>query len=479
MSTQDIERTDTTTSGSSSLDAVLERPSGLIRLVDRLSRRGSLTRRGFFLGAAVAGSALATNPRAYAMLPQTAYATICGPGNTSSSGWTIFCATINKGVNGCPPGSFTAGWWKAADSSWCGGGYRYIVDCNAKCTKCTSGCSDHICDRKCWNCSCSSGSTATCDQRRSCCNAFRYGQCNTQVKCSGGVHCRVVSCVAPYKWASCSTTSFRSDSTAEHSSPYLPQWGPMEQLYTAMGGHKSYLKASSGPIRNTIDGTARYVNYQGGRIWWTSRTGASAMSSFVLDRYAAFGGPAVLGYPKGATLTGLRDGGWLQLFEKGCMTDSASTSTQAVHGYRWTMWVDSGRESGVLRYPVAGLETLPGDAWIQRFQKGCIVFSPSTPRAIVHNYAWHGWTAVGREGGPLGFPTGDRVVIARGTMQSFQNGGLWGLNSARMFAVYGDVLSEWEASGGAAGTYGFPTSHTVEAGQGRLTCTFEGGTITA
>ena len=39
------------------------------------------------------------------------------------------------------------------------------------------------------------GSTATCDQRKLCCNAFRYGQCNTQVKCSGGVHCRVVSCV--------------------------------------------------------------------------------------------------------------------------------------------------------------------------------------------------------------------------------------------------------------------------------------------
>ena len=71
-------------------------------------------------------------------MPQTAYATICGPANTASSGWSIFCATVNKGVNACPSGSFTAGWWKAADSSWCGGGYRYIVDCNAKCTKCTT-----------------------------------------------------------------------------------------------------------------------------------------------------------------------------------------------------------------------------------------------------------------------------------------------------------------------------------------------------
>lgn len=462
---------------SDALAAVVERPTGLVRLVDRLSRRGSMSRRGLLVGAAVAGSALATDPKAYALQPQTAYATICGPANTASSGWTIFCATINKGVNGCPPGSFTAGWWKAADSSWCGGGYRYIVDCNAKCTKCSTGCSDHICDSKCWNCSCTKGSTATCDQRVNCCNAFRYGQCNTQVKCSGGVHCRVVSCVAPYKWENCSTTSFRSDATAEHSSPYLPAWGPMEKLYVAMGAQRSYLRASAGPIRDTIDGTAKYVNYQGGRIWWTSATGASAMTSFVLERYAEFGGPAVLGYPTGARTSGLTDSGWLQLFQKGAMVDSASTSTHSVHGYRWTMWVDSGRETGPLRYPVAEVEQLP-DGWIQRFQKGCIVYSTATPRAIVHNYAWAAWVAVGREKGPLGFPTGDRALLARGYDQQFERGGLWGLTGRASYAVWGPVLDAWLAAGGPDGGYGYPTAHVVDNGNGTRTGVFEGGTIT-
>ena len=414
-----------TTDAGSALAEVVERPTGLVRLIDRLSRRGGVSRRGLLVGAAVAGSALATDPKAYALRPQTAYATICGPGNTASSGWTIFCATVNKGLNGCPPGSFTAGWWKAADSSWCGGGYRYIVDCNAKCTKCSTGCADHICDSRCWNCSCTRGSTATCDQRVNCCNAFRYGQCNTQVACSGGVHCRVVSCVAPYTWDNCSTTSFRSDSTAEHSSPYLPAWGPMEKLYTAMGGQRSYLKASTGPIRDTVDRTAKYVNYQGGRIWLTSATGASAMSSFVLERYAAFGGPTVLGYPKGALVRGLTDGGWIQLFQKGCMVDSASTATHSVH-----------------------------------------------------NYAWSAWVATGRETGPLGFPTAERVTLARGSTQSFQRGGVWGLTSRPMFAVWGSVLQAWVAAGGADGSYGFPTAHVVTNADGTHSGVFEGGTIT-
>jgi uncharacterized protein with LGFP repeats len=245
------------------------------------------------------------------------------------------------------------------------------------------------------------------------------------VACSGGVHCRVVSCVAPYTWDNCSTTSFRSDSTAEHSSPYLPAWGPMEKLYTAMGGQRSYLKASTGPIRDTVDRTAKYVNYQGGRIWWTSATGASAMSSFVLERYAAFGGPTLLGYPKGALVRGLTDGGWIQLFQKGCMVDSASTATHSVH-----------------------------------------------------NYAWSAWVATGRETGLLGFPTAERVTLARGSTQSFQRGGLWGLTSRPMFAVWGSVLQGWVAAGGADGSYGFPTAHVVTNPDGSATGVFQGGTIT-
>jgi hypothetical protein len=522
----------TATVSRTTLDEVLERPAGLLGLVDRLTRGRGTTRRGVLVGAAVAGSALVTDPKAYALHPVAAYATICGPANTAASGWSVFCATINKGINACPPGSFTAGWWKAADSSWCGGGYRYIVDCNAKCTGCTSGCSDHICDSKCWSCSCKSGSKASCDQRRNCCNDFRYGQCNTQVKCSGGVHCRVVSCVPPYKWDNCSTTSLRSDSTAEHSSAYLPQWGPMERLYTAMGGHRSFLKASVGPIGKSKDGRGQWVTYQGGRIWYTSRTGAVAMTAHADGIYLAAGGPHKIGYPVGARKTGLRDGGWLHVLEKAGIVDSLSTTTQVVDGVRWTHWVQQGRESGRLGYPVAPMEWLENSAWIQRFQTGCVVDSQSTTSQVVWGVRWTRWVASGREKGPLGFPVGpleylpssswiqrfqngcyvdsgsttttevrertwtawqqvgretgvlryptsEQEAIAGGTRQSFQGGGIWGRTGQAAWAVTGAVLAAWEAQGGPSGGYGFPTAHVRANANGTSTGTFEGGTITA
>ncbi|MFC8502114.1 hypothetical protein ACFUC1_07130 [Pedococcus sp. NPDC057267] len=454
-------------------------PGGMAGVVTRLAQRlRPVSRRNVLLGATVAATALATKPKEYALRPVAAYATICGPGNTASSGWTVFCATVNNGVNTCPPGSFAAGWWKAADSSWCGGGYRYIVDCNASCSRCSTGCSDGICDSACWSCSCGSGSTATCDQRRVCCNAFRYGQCNTQVKCSGGVHCRVVSCVAPYTWAACTTTSLSDDRTSEQSSPLLPQWGGIAAKYKAMGEQKSFLKASTGPEKAIGDGRGRYVAYQGGWIVWATGTGARAMNGWT---WATWGAQrTVLGYPISDITTGLRDGGYIQIFQNGAITASKANVRQTLTYNRWTLWRDNGREAGVMGYPTSGLVYGPdGYYWIQTFQGGAITASRPTVAQVVLGDMWTAWQAAGRENGVLGFPTAPRTVLARGARQVFTKGELWALSGGPARRAYGTVLDAWKAAGGGLGSYGYPLTDTVPTSDGRLTCTFEGGTITA
>jgi uncharacterized protein with LGFP repeats len=462
----------------STLDDLNAGPGGLAGMVNALSRRfHPVSRRDVLVGATVAATALATKPREYALTPVAAYATICGPGNTASSGWTVFCATVNKGVNTCPPGSFAAGWWKAAGSSWCGGGYRYIVDCNARCSKCTTGCSDHLCDSRCWSCSCGTGSKATCDQRRVCCNAFRYGQCNTGVKCSGGVHCRVVSCVAPYKWESCTTTSLSDNRTSEHSTPYLPVWSAITAKYHAMGEQGSWLKASTGPQHAVGDGRGQYVSFQGGRIWWSSKTGGRALTSFVDSVFMANGGPrGALGYPTTDRYSSVK-GGWVQFFEGGAIADSPNTTTQAVWGIRYDRWRSEGGEGGHLGYPSGPRTDLDGGAWIQTFEGGAITDSTATTTQAVSGAIYTAWVADGREKGVLRFPTAGLVSDARGSHQVFQGGELWALGSGAARVVYGAVLAQWKAAGGAGGRYGYPLTDTTSSG-GQLTCRFEGGTIT-
>ncbi len=189
------------------------RPTLGERLVGALAGRSSArekpgtSRRGFLGGAALVGAAMAVDPWGFLVRPAHAYDAVCGLDPGCNDGYSAFCCTINNGVNSCPPNSFIGGWWKADNSSFCGGAARYYVDCNAY----RDGA---------WQCRCAEGS---CDQRRVACNQFRYGQCSLGVPMSntGPVVCRLVSCVPPWEQfvGTCTTTSATDNRTASHSAP--------------------------------------------------------------------------------------------------------------------------------------------------------------------------------------------------------------------------------------------------------------------
>lgn len=196
------------------------------RTAELLDRSGS-TRRGFLKRLAIVGSALLTAPLDWILRPVTAYAAVCGPATTCSNGYTVFCCTVNRGVNRCPPGTFVGGWWKADGSSYCCDSQgnprpRYYIDCHPQCN-CNCAPGDHLCDESCVDCQCRCNDTnTTCDNRRVCCNYFRYGQCNTQIGCSGPVACRVITCTPPYRiWEACGSTNRSDDFTANQTAPCL------------------------------------------------------------------------------------------------------------------------------------------------------------------------------------------------------------------------------------------------------------------
>lgn len=422
---------------SSTLDLLRQRPPGLAGLIGRLSQRltptpppQGPTRRSVVVGAALAGSALAVDPVGFVLRPQSAYATVCGPSARASDGWTVFCCTVNKGANSCPPGSFAAGWWKAADSSWCCGGYRYIVDCNATCSKCSCG-SGHLCSKKCWSCSCRRGSSSSCDQRRHCCNAFRYGQCNTHIRCSGGVVCRVASCVPPYTFEACTRTSLRDDRTREHNAPCLQGCGPLLRTYLALGGQKSYLGHSLGPERAVGDGSGRFVRYAGGAIYWSKATGAHALNAGALAAYLGAGGPrGPLGYP---------------------LADSPAPS-------------------------VTGSPART--EWTQRFRGGSVVAGPRTDPQAIWGDAYVVWKRLGFGAGILGHPSGPRAARRdKGWQQPFRNGVVIAGPRTKPAGVARRVFLAWERAGGADGRYGYPVSDTRQRAEGGWEGVFEGGTI--
>ena len=201
------------------------------KLVERVSRMVDRRagRRGFLRSSAMAATAMAVAPVAYAIRPTAAEAAVvlckgweCHPSALCCGRYSEFCCRIT-GENLCPPQTIVAGWWKADGSGFCdldGPSPRYYLDCNFTCDENCSCRSSGFCDRGCTpaRCQCHGG----CDTRKSECNRFRYGQCNQQV-CVGELVCRIVTCVPPWKWdPACATSPVLSDpGTRWHDHPCL------------------------------------------------------------------------------------------------------------------------------------------------------------------------------------------------------------------------------------------------------------------
>lgn len=459
------------------------RPPGLAeRTADAvtgwLARRTS--RRGFLVRAGVVGSALAVDPTGYVLRPGTAYASVCGPGASCSSGWTVFCATVNKGVNACPPGSIAAGWWKMDGASLCGGGSRYIIDCNATCSRCsTAGSRPGICAKSCQSCRCTCGPSSSCDQRRVCCNDFRYGQCNTQVRQVGAVQCRVASCTPPWRFENCSTSPATDNRTVDHNSSELPtRYSRITARYIAIGENGSRLGASVYGEFSVPGGTAQ--RYQAGRISWSSATGAWEVLGAIGSRYAALGYEGGrLRFPVDRERSAAGGRGRYQEFQRGRISWSAQTGAWETVGAVGSRYAELGWAGGLLGFPLSG-ETATAGGVYQRFERGRLSWSGATGAHETYGSIGRRYAQLGLERGPLGFPTtGERATATGGRYNAFEHGRI--AYSAEHGSLWmGEAIArEYVRRGAEGGELGRPVQDEVAVSGTQLRrVRFERGRLT-
>lgn len=235
-------------------------------LAEALGRRRP-TRRKVLQRVAMAGAAITVAPSTFMFRPGTAYAAICGCsgqscdcGSTCCDGYTEFCCTMS-GVNRCPSDTLLGGWWKVDGSSFCGGGPRYYLDCNAQCGTCGCG-TGGVCAGSCSGtlCRCANGS---CGNRKAGCTRFRYGQCHQDVACLGPIVCRVVTCTSPWQLdGSCGTSSRTDEATRNHNRPCLQgaPLGAVDLIQSVPGGVR-FVGWAADP---DIDGPTEVHAYIGG-----------------------------------------------------------------------------------------------------------------------------------------------------------------------------------------------------------------------
>lgn len=479
---------------------------------------GGHSRRGFLARTAVVGSALAVNPVSFIFKPGTAYGAVCG---TCGDGWTAFCCTINGGKNSCPPNTFVAGWWKADNAAYCCGSARYIIDCNATCpTQCSCRCAG-----------------AACDGRRTCCNQFRYGQCNQQISCFGPVACRVAICITPWAYdAACSTRTLTDNRTVEHGAACLSAEcdSAITRKYYAFGGPDSILGNRTQSERNTPDNRGRYAVYQGGRIYSSSATGAREVHGSIYDVWAtagttsgAFGFPttdvvgdarvrysrfqrggiyrwsrgtygvpdpyhqlfnqlggidrnSALGLPSDP-IRRSSDGRSLYLnFERGRIYRRGELTLE-IHGAIFSKHEQLGGVHGPLGHIQSNVITLAdGRGRASIFERnGVIYYTGATGARGVWGPVLDAYLAYGGYQSDAGYPTGDRVAVGDGRGATFttETAQVWWTSSTGAHVVPAPILGEYRSRGGPRGALGYPTGPMQRLSGGGVRQSFENGTI--
>ncbi|PRY51872.1 uncharacterized protein with LGFP repeats [Geodermatophilus tzadiensis] len=208
-----------------------------------------------------------------------------------------------------------------------------------------------------------------------------------------------------------------------------------------------------------------WQQYSGGRMYWTPTTGARALWGDILNRYLALGGPEALGAPTSDHLPTPRGDGYYALFENGGIYWTQAHGSKWVKGWVFDRWTALGREQSVLGFPTSE-ETGVAGGVTQSFQRGVISSSAGTGAHAVWGWVLDKWTALGREGGVLGFPTSDEVATAAGAYNTFAGGAVYSTAQTGAHAVVGWIGQRWIAAGAGSAAVGYPVSDEQRAPDG-------------
>ncbi len=263
------------------------------------------------------------------------------------------------------------------------------------------------------------------------------------------------------------------------------------------GGDTSPLGARKGDVYPVGDGFA--LDFAGGKMYYTTDTGAKYVYGPILDKYESLGGPAGsdLGFPTASEIPGLagQDSrvATFSASDKPVIFWTADHGAFVVRGPLSAAWDKLGNSGGVLGVPV-GDETYDGDVVSQKFSGGAVSWNrkakaftadPATladqlkdlqvtldaPAAI--NMAWR---AAGGANGPLGAKQGVQYPMGGdGVAQDFVGGKVFYSPATGANAVESDILARYESLGGPVNSdLGFPIANESDGGFGTASriCTF-------
>ena len=313
---------------------------------------------------------------------------------------------------------------------------------------------------------------------------------------------------------------------------YSPE---IEKAYKDLGGASGKLgKSVSGVIFVPQNGGGLGQAFEGGSIYWKSSIGAFSVSNEIRNAYFARNGSAgPLGWPIGTETCGRADGGCAQPFENGWIYWTPGSAAwvsvpeiAAVHASNsgvlglsssevvsipqnggglgqafaggsiyWTssaggfavtggirqFYFGLSGSAGSLGWPTAAAQCgLAESACSQSFQKGMIVWSPSSGGRIARPDIEALYATLGGPTGELGTRTSGLVRIPQnggGVGQAYVSGSIYS-SASGTWAVTGAIRDFYFGKSGSAGVLGWPLAG-AQCGlpDGGCSQSFQGGIV--
>jgi L,D-peptidoglycan transpeptidase YkuD (ErfK/YbiS/YcfS/YnhG family) len=252
-------------------------------------------------------------------------------------------------------------------------------------------------------------------------------------------------------------------------------FGAITAKYARTGGPASWLGHPASSEVTGLHGGGAYQVFRGGSIVWSAAGGAHTLAGAIRSKWAAAGAQnGRLGYPTSDEGRGLRNGGAYQSFQGGRIHWSSVTGAHITRGAILSAWAVSGYERGLLGYPTSDeIGGLKDGGSYQTFQGGIIHWSPATGARVTRGAIRASWAAAGSEHGVLGYPTGNEYAFSAGAAQDFQGGTVTWAAQAGAHVVAGAIGAKFKAGR----SLGHATTNELPTGLGGRSQGFRNGYI--
>jgi hypothetical protein len=152
-----------------------------------------------------------------------------------------------------------------------------------------------------------------------------------------------------------------------------------------------------------------------------------------------------------------------------------------VHGLIRERWASLGWENSFLGFPLTDEVDVPGGARANTFERGAVVWSPTTGAHEVHGEIFGRWRALGREA-TIGIPLTDESATPDGIgrYNHFTGGSIYWTPGTHAVEVVDPVRAPWADGGWERGALGYPTAPaTKHPGSPVVSQDFQHGTLHA